>query len=474
MSNFAAISSTASDCWRTVVDLVQVRALHQPDRTAYRFLKNGEQETLSFTYGELGVKARAYGAYLSAMGLTGQPALLLFPSGAEFISAFLGCLYAGAIAIPAYPPRNARNRPRILAMIKDASPAAVLTTAAGIGKMQSMFADAHTTRSLRYVATDTISDEWANDWEARRIDKNTLAFLQYTSGSTGSPKGVMVSHGNILTNLELIRTAFQTGQDDVGVGWLPLFHDLGLIGHVLEPLYAGFPSILMSPAAVLQKPLRWLRAISKYGATVSGGPNFAYELCLRKISSEERSTLDLSRWRVAYTGAEPVRASTIDQFSDGFASCGFRREAFLPCYGLAEATLMVSGGPNKVPPVTISVDGHGLDRHRVVRTITNGAGARKLVGCGTHAHGQLQGQRLVIANPETLTRCGPDEVGEVWVAGPHVAKGYWQRPDETRGTFQAYLADTGDGPFLRTGDLGCFVKGNLLVTGRLKDLIIVN
>jgi acyl-CoA synthetase (AMP-forming)/AMP-acid ligase II len=179
MHNSAAISSTASDCWRTVVDLVQARALHQPDRTAYRFLKNGEQETLSVTYQELALKARAYGAYLSAIGLTGRPALLLFPSGAEFITAFFGCLYAGAIAIPAYPPRNARGLPRILAMIKDASPAAVLTTAASVGKMQSLFADAHTTRTLRYVATDTISDEWANDWEASGIDKNTLAFLQY-------------------------------------------------------------------------------------------------------------------------------------------------------------------------------------------------------------------------------------------------------------------------------------------------------
>lgn len=462
------------DDWPTVVHLLQSRALQQPDQTAYRFLKDGELETSSFTYRELNLKAQAYGAHLRALGLAGQRVLLLFPSGAEFISAFFGCLYAGAIAVPAYPPRNARSLPRIRGIVEDASPAAVLTTAADITRIQSLLPEGSTTSRLRYVATDTISTESAADWEDPRVDENALAFLQYTSGSTASPKGVMVTHRNIFSNLEMIRKAFCLSPDDVGVGWLPLFHDMGLIGHVLEPIYAGIPSILMSPAAVLQKPMRWLRAISKYRATVSGGPNFAYDLCLRKTSHEERSVLDLSNWRVAFTGAEPVRASTIDGFSDAFETCGFRRDAFLPCYGLAEATLMVCGGPADRPPLIIAVDKYGLDRNRVERTFASSPSARRVVGCGAAAADHRQGQRVVIANPETLTRCGPNEVGEIWVAGPHIAKGYWQRADETRATFHGYLADTGEGPFLRTGDLGHFRDGNLLVTGRLKDLIILN
>lgn len=458
-----------------VVDVAQDRAAHQPNHIAYTFLKDGEEEASSLTYHQLDLRARACAAHFKELGLTGERALLLLPSGPEFVEAFLGCLYAGVTAVPAYLPRNRRSLPRIEAIATDADAIAVLTTAASAAKIRSLLDEAPGTSGLRYAATDAILTERAQDWTKPRINPDTLAFLQYTSGSTGSPKGVMVTHGNILSNEEMIHDAFQLRDNDVGLGWLPLFHDMGLIGQVLAPIYAGIPSILMSPAAFLQKPIRWLRAIAKYRATISGGPNFAYELCLRKIPPEERETLDLSSWRVAFNGAEPIRATILDEFARAFAPCGFRREAFLPCYGMAEATLMVSAGPAHEAPVVLPVDGEALEkRQRVMRTLASDANARSLVGCGTPNPGALLGQQVLIVNPKTATRCQPHEIGEIWVAGPHVAKGYWNRSEVSRETFDAHLADTGQGPFLRTGDLGFLRNGELLVTGRLNDLIVLN
>ena len=462
-------SEAATASFVTLVDLVQFRAQQQPYQTVYTFLKDGDIEESSLSYQELDRRARTVGAHLQALGLAGQRVLLLYPAGLDFIVAFFACLYAGVVAIPAYPPRNHRNLPRIQAIIADAESTVVLTTTTSLAKTQSIFQRANTPDGLRWIATDTLTDEIAGDWQRPQLNSDTLAFLQYTSGSTGSPKGVMVSHGNILSNEEMIRVAFQHTPSDVVVGWLPMFHDMGLIGNVLQPVYLGAQVILMSPAAFLQRPIRWLRAISTYRATTSGGPNFAYDLCTRKISPEERTTLDLSSWRVAFNGAEPIRASTLDEFSDAFASCGFRREAFFPCYGLAEASLLVSGGPADLPPAVFSVDRSALDQHRIVPVSVKARDTHKLVGSG----GNVPGQRIAIVNPETLAQCAPEEIGEIWIAGDHIAKGYWGQPNETTATFQACLADIGEVPFLRTGDLGFLREGNLVVTGRAKDLIIL-
>ena len=319
------------------------------------------------------------------------------------------------------------------------------------------------------MASDSIGDELARQWCDPAIGQETLAFLQYTSGSTDEPKGVMVTHGNLLHNLAAIGRSFRATAESRGVFWLPLYHDMGLIGGVLQTLYCGGASLLMSPVAFLQKPVRWLEAISETGATISGAPNFAYDLCVRKTTREERARLDLSRWSVAFSGAEPVRAETLDRFTEAFAPSGFRRDAFLPCYGLAEATLLVSGRSEIVPPIVLSFAAGSLEHNRVSPARDTGLAERTLVGCGRVIHEH----EVVIVDPATGLKCKPDSVGEIWVAGPSVAHGYWNRPDETAATFATRLG-SGRTRYLRTGDLGFLRDGELFVTGRLKDLIIIH
>lgn len=471
MYQSAAIQFSAElDFCNNIIDVLRFRAQQHAANVAFRFLKDGERETVSLTYAELDSRARAYAVHLQALGLEGERALLLFPSGLDFIAAFFGCLYAGVIAVPAYPPRNARNLPRIQSIVADAKAKVALTTEPVLGKMQSLLERKGLSLGVSYIAIDRLTEDRADEWRSPDADSDTLAFLQYTSGSTGSPKGVMVSHGNILANERMIKTAYQVTPDDVGVGWLPLFHDMGLIGHMIQPIYAGIPSVLMSPAAFLQKPVRWLRAISQYGGTISGGPNFAYELCMRKTTAEDREALDLSHWRVAYTGAEPVRAATLQRFSQAFAGQGFCHTAHFPCYGLAEATLMVSGGPVGVDPETLCMDGERLEQNQVARAIPHAPNTRELVSCGRGT----QGEQLIIVDPETALPCPPNRVGEIWVRGTHVAQGYWNRPEQTEATFCARRADTGAGAYLRTGDLGFLQGARLVVTGRLKDVVVIH
>ncbi|MCA1644005.1 MAG: fatty acyl-AMP ligase [Chloroflexi bacterium] len=296
----------------------------------------------------------------------------------------------------------------------------------------------------------------AEDWRPPTLSSESLAILQYTSGSTGTPKGVMLTHANLLANSALIAWRYNHSTATRGVMWVPPYHDMGLVGGILQPVFGGFPVTLLSPLTVLQRPLRWLQAVSRTRATTSAGPLFGFELCVERITPEQRSALDLSSWRVAAVGAEPIRADVLDRFARAFEECGFRREAFVCSFGLAEATLMVTGGSLPAPPV--------------VRAFDSGNAARVLVGCGP----SLPGQRVVVVDPDTRRPCSPGEVGEIWVAGPSVAAGYWGQPAATRQTFQAYLADSEDGPFLRTGDLGVLdAEQELFVTGRLKDLIIL-
>ncbi|MBE4753746.1 amino acid adenylation domain-containing protein, partial [Corallococcus sp. ZKHCc1 1396] len=440
----------------------------------YTFLgeEPGEETVLSAF--ELDARARRIAAALQARGAVGERVLLLYPPGLDYVAGFFGCLYAGAVAVPAYPPdpmRLERTLPRLRAIIQDAQASVVLTTSGILELSDFVFEQAPDFRALRWMATDALAEGGERDWRTPQdVGAESLAFLQYTSGSTGTPKGVMLTHANLLHNLGLIHHAFQARADSVGVIWLPPYHDMGLIGGILEPLHGGFPVTLMSPMAFLKRPMAWLEAVSRFGGTISGGPNFAFDLCVRKSTPEQRRALDLSRWEVAFCGAEPIRPETLDRFVEAFGPSGFRREAFYPCYGLAEGTLIVSGGEKSAPPVSVTISGSALERHRAEEAGAGTPGARTLVGCGR----TLLEQRIAIVDPDTLERRAPGEVGEVWVSGPSVARGYWGREDVTRETFQARIAHEDSGPFLRTGDLGFLrPEGELYVTGRRKDLIIL-
>jgi amino acid adenylation domain-containing protein len=453
----------------TLVELLRLRAEHQAGNIAYTFLTDGEREEFNLTYRELDQRARAVARMLQGCGAAGRNVLLLYPQGLEYVAAFFGCLYAQAVAVPIYQPRPKRTLSRLLSIAADSCPSVALTTEAIWSRLNPLITQAPELQRLSWQTTDNLSSELAHEWEPPQLSGETLALLQYTSGSTSDPKGVMVSHSNLLHNEAMIQRVFGQSVDSLIVGWLPLYHDMGLIGNVIQPLYVGARCVLMSPASFLQRPLRWVQAISHYRATTSGGPNFAYELCARKITAEQRETLDLSRWKVAFNGSEPVRAETLKLFAETFESCGFRREAFSPCYGLAEATLLVSGKVKGNSPVLKKVRAAELAAHRVVDATAESEDATTLVGCGR----ALENQRILIVNPERLTECAAGEVGEIWVNGPGVARGYWNRPDETAETFGGRLADSGAGPFLRTGDLGFLEDGELFVTGRRKDLIII-
>lgn len=445
----------------TLVDLLRERAHHQPHDTAYRYLLADDQYE-QVRYAELEQQARALAARLQALNAQGERVLLLYSPGLAYIVAFFGCLYAGAIAVPVYPPRRNRPSPRLAAIIRDAQAKFVLTDEPTLAEAARLSVHTPELAGLTWLTAAPTHEE-AAAWQPPTLTGESLAFLQYTSGSTAAPKGVVLSHANLLHNSALIHGAFGTTVESRGVIWLPPYHDMGLIGGVLQPLYMGFPVLLMPPMAFLQQPYLWLQAISRERATISGGPNFAYDLCVEKITPAQRETLDLSSWRVAFNGAEPIRPDTLERFSATFAPHGFRREAFYPCYGLAEGTLIVSGGQHAAAPILDTISEEALTRHRVEQ------GSRAVVSSGQ----ALGGQRLVIAHPDSRLPCAPDEVGEIWLSGPSAAQGYWGQPEATERTFRARLADTQEGPFLRTGDLGFLRNGELFVTGRLKDLIIV-
>ncbi|WP_375506128.1 fatty acyl-AMP ligase [uncultured Nostoc sp.] len=460
----------------TLVELLIYRAKNQSEQKAYTFLQSIETEAASLTYEELHVQAQAIAASLQALNLGGERALLLYQPGLDFIAAFFGCLYAGVIAVPAYPPRRNQKLSRLQAIAADAQAKIVLTSKSILDNLQTSSNQQDLEISgLHWLATDELSNDLAQAWQPQELTGNTLAFLQYTSGSTGTPKGVMISHGNLLHNERMIEKAFGHTNKTIVVGWLPVFHDMGLIGNVLQPLYLGVPCILMSPVEFLQKPIRWLQAISHYKATTSGGPNFAYDLCIRKVTLEQLATLDLSSWEVAFTGAEPVRAETLERFASTFASCGFRREAFYPCYGMAETTLIVSGGEKTALPITCNLEKAALEQNRIVKQHEAQGDTQQIVGCGQSP----ADQKVIVVDPQSLTMCASEQVGEIWVAGPSVAQGYWNQPDETKKAFHAYLADADISdratsiPFFRTGDLGFLQDGELFITGRLKDVIII-
>jgi acyl-CoA synthetase (AMP-forming)/AMP-acid ligase II/acyl carrier protein len=452
-----------------LVDLLNWRAAEHPDDVAYIFLKDGETEDARVSYAELDRRARAISVLLKDSGLAGERALLLYGPGIEFIAAFFGCLYAGVLAVPTYPPRPAQfssSQRKIQSLVKDACPAAALTTSSLLSMVDRLTAGLG---GLRCIATDNVPADSAREWRGPELGNENLAFIQYTSGSISAPKGVMVSHGNLMHNQRLMHQAFGQSRNSVIVGWLPLYHDMGLIGNVIHSLYAGASCVLMSPMAFMQKPVRWLRAISDYGATTSGGPNFAYDLCVRKVTHQQRESLDLSGWEIAYTGAEPIRPDTVRSFSEVFSARGFRSQAWFPCYGLAEATLFVSGGSKASRPVIYYADAQALQGHAAVEKSAEDLKARAIVSCGRPS----PGHNVLIIDPESLTRCQPGQVGEIWLSSPSVSPGYWRKTDETRESFDATPKGPGRDRFLRTGDLGFVADGEVFVTGRRKDLVII-
>jgi len=452
------------------VELLRQRALEHGDELAYSYAVDGEQKLEHLTYAELDTHARAVAARLQRAGLTGGRAVLLYPSGLDFLAAFFGCLYAGVIAVPAYPPRRNRNADRIEGVVRDADASVVLSTTHALERTDRVVAPNANLRDLPWWATDTFTADDANAWQPGTIDSSDIAFLQYTSGSTGDPKGVMLSHRNLLQNVAVIQAGFETSENDRAVFWLPLYHDMGLIGGILEPLFARIPCTLMSPAHFLQQPLRWLKMISSTRATISGGPNFAYDLCVDRVTDQQAAELDLSHWNLAFNGAEPVRAETLARFADKFSVSGFHREAFYPCYGLAESTLLVAGGQRDTVPLSRTVDSAQLQQGlaRTPEALTEPDAMQQLVQCGEG----LLDQDVRVVDPETNQECQPGVVGEIWVAGGSVAEGYWRRPSLSREVFAAELAGE-EKRFLKTGDLGFADAAGLYVTGRKKDVIII-
>jgi acetylornithine/succinyldiaminopimelate/putrescine aminotransferase/acyl-CoA synthetase (AMP-forming)/AMP-acid ligase II/predicted amino acid dehydrogenase/acyl carrier protein len=444
----------------SLVDLLRERAHELPEERAYTFLSGG-QEAETLTFAQLERRARAIAARLQKLGAAGERVLLLYPTSIDYIASFYGCLAAGAVAVPGYPPRMNHNLKRLEAILADARPKVAMTTDAVHKQLRKRFDESPALARVTWLISSEVPDEEADAWVDPNATSGTLAFLQYTSASTSAPKGVMVSHGNILHNELLAKAAVQHDRSSVIVSWLPLFHDMGLISIVLSSLYNGAPCYLLAPVDFLKKPRLWLEAISDHGGTFSGAPDFGYQLCIDRISAEEREGLDLSKWRIAFNGSEPVRAETLRNFARAFAPCGFRPEAMFPCYGLAENTLFATGRFHAAPTF---FSRRGLEEHRARPE----AGGVPLVSCGA----PILDTKVVVADPKSLRRCAAGEIGEIWLQSPSVAQGYWNQPELSEAMFRAHLAG-GDGPFLRTGDLGFLHKGELFVSGRIKDLIIL-
>ncbi len=449
-----------------IVEILQRRAISQGGDTAYIFLKDSEHQEMTLTYQELDCQAKAIAFNLQQYVSPGSRALLVYPysAGLEFITAFFGCLYGGVVAVPCHPPKNRLTTVEVQTRIESAGAEVILTDSSLFGKLTTQLSK-WGNESLHCLNTDKISQNKADYGFIPEIIKDDLAFLQYTSGSTGEPKGVMITHGCLMQNQEMLKQAFGHTKDLVGVGWLPLFHDMGLIGNVLQPIYVGAFCVMMSPVSFVQKPIRWLEAISKYRATTSGAPNFAYDLLCDRVTPEQMVQLDLSSWELAFCGAEPVQTSTMERFSRKFADCGFKSSVFYPCYGMAEATLMITGGDKEKSPAVKYLDQMAVSQNRVVITEQPQPGTKTFVSAG---YPWLDG-KIAIIDPDSLRECQPDQIGEIWYSGSSVGQGYWQLPERTQQTFQASL--NGE-QYLRTGDLGFVREGELYITGRLHDVLV--
>ncbi len=452
----------------SMIDICRDHAQSRGDRIAYRF-SDGQKIFASLSFSELDQGARRVAAFLQTRCELGDRVLLLLESGSDFVSAFFGCMYAGVTAVPLNLPVGARRLEKIRAIARNCDARLMLTSAVSARSLEG--------EVLGFELVDFTAlgerEDWADSpYHDPNVSGATHAFLQYTSGSTGTPKGVVVTHANLLANEEAIKTSCSHDEETVFVGWLPLFHDMGLVGNVLQPAYVGIPSILMPPSAFVRRPLRWLQLISEYRGTTSGGPDFAYDVCVRRIDEAQLAGLDLSSWRIAFNGSEPIRARTLEAFSRKFASTGFSARAFYPVYGLAEATLFVTAPDAGTLMRARCVPASALEAGVIpAQDVPNedGKQVRRLVSCGAPRGGQV----IRIVHSETRATLGEREIGEIWLSGANVTRGYWNDPDLTEHTFGAHTSQ-GEGPFLRTGDLGFFDQGELYVTGRIKDLLIIS
>jgi phthiocerol/phenolphthiocerol synthesis type-I polyketide synthase C len=467
-----AISGTEAPDIRfaSVVELVRYQAALRPDNVALIFLPDGEVEVGRITYGELDRRARTFAARLQAEGLSGQSVLLMLPSSIYYVIAFLGCLYARSIPVPAYPPTSGMHAERLAQVVADCDAKGVILTTANLqaniqSRLSQFFPDG---LLCSYMAIDELSGDDALTWIEPEIAIDDLAYLQYTSGSTSQPRGVMVTHGNLLAYCESWQAAAQQDHTDIFVTWLPLFHDLGLVLGVIQPLFVGATIVMMPPVTFLQRPLRWLMAMSRYRGTASYAPNFAYELCAATLDEVQRKELDLSSWTIAVNAAEPIHADTLTRFAERFASCGYRAEAMNPSYGLAEATLTVVQRAKLEPPLICNVDVDALKKDLFIPINDDRVETRSLVSSGR----SWLNIKVIAVKPESCRACEEGEIGEIWVQGPTVAKGYWKRTEETDATFNGYL-ENGDGPYLRTGDLGAVYQNEIYITGRIKDVVII-
>jgi acyl-CoA synthetase (AMP-forming)/AMP-acid ligase II len=455
---------------QTLVEILRMRAELRSDDTAYVFVKDGVDDASQWSYRQLWGRASAIARRLLDLEAEGKRALLLYEPSLDYIAGFLGALQAGAIAVPSYPPSGSRASGRLQSIIDDARPDFILSTTAIRESEEHFRAEFWRAQALSWITTETLTPETLEEAKGayRPAGPKAIALLQYTSGSTGNPKGVMVTHRNLMSNAEALCDWLGRDPEPRGCIWLPPFHDMGLMGGILQPLYQGFPVVLFSPRHFIQQPIRWLRAISRHRSTVTSAPNFAFDLCINDVEDEDLAGIDLSSLRVAFCGAEPVRKETLMRFFERFAPFGLREEALTPCYGMAETTLIVSGKPPGATPVFRHFDQAALDERRVVERDAASPGARPLSSCGP----VVRGLAVEIVDPQSLKPSLPGQIGEIWVAGEHVAAGYWRREAETREAFGAEVA--GDGRrYLRTGDLGFLLDGELFIAGRIKDLIII-
>jgi acyl-CoA synthetase (AMP-forming)/AMP-acid ligase II len=449
---------------KTLGDLLRRRSCAQPAKEAFRWVSEGQIRELPITYQMLDEDAQRIAGRLIADCLPGHRVALLYPPGLDFLKGLFGCFYAGAVAIPTSPPEHNRENRRLKSILSDASPTAVLTIAKYEQRTKQFLLD-NGFDGILCIATDALEDMPSIDFPM--ASPQDLAYLQYTSGSTSNPKGVMLTHHNVIENLRQLDMTFKFSPESICASWLPHYHDMGLVYGLLEPMFKGIPAILMSPHAFVRTPFRWLEVISQYRVTHSAAPNFAYDLCVSRCGMKLDLQIDLSCWDVAISGAEPVRARTIEQFTECFAKYGFHRKTFCPGYGLAEATLVVTGTPPDREPRYLHVDSECLRQNQMRQSSFESTGST-FVGCGQ----PMLADGVVIVDPERKYRVAECQIGEIWVASESVSNGYWGHPELSREIFHAYL-DDGKGPFLRTGDLGAIIQGELYITGRIKDLIII-
>lgn len=455
----------------TLVGLLQSYLQAHPNKKAFIFLGEDNSEQDALTYKELDCKAKVLASQLLKSAQPGDRAMLLFPSGLEFITAFFACEYAGIIPVPMLPPRNRRLRDSVFSVAYDCQPKIGLTVSILLDFIQAQFTELAEFRTVNFLTVDTISTSDTIEFSPYQPIQDEIAFLQYTSGSTSAPKGVIVNHRNLMANLKMQKIAFENNSESTYVGWAPLYHDMGLIANVLEPFYLGGLCVLMSPSSFAQSPWLWFQAISDYRARVSGGPNFAYDLCISRRDRilKRQQQLDLSCWQIAFNSAEPVRAATLNNFANAFVCIGFRQEAFYPCFGMAEATLLISGGSPHTFPIVKRISKIALAQHKV-KPPKDVSDEMVVVACGK----ALVGETIKIVDPQTHLSCKDGCIGEIWVSGPHIPEGYWCKTTESQETFKAKADGIADILYLRTGDLGYIDKGELYVTGRMKDLIIIH